>query len=128
MDKQLYDKIFVRMDELGAIRKDLSFVWELISNNWNPATYIKLRPNPINRSKDMHDLHYTNGTSAMAYIEDYEIIGHPPVLSDCIIGYKMSVMAISQKKLLEFVRMWNGKSYLIEQSDELGEKFYSLIK
>ena len=55
---------------------------------------------------------------------DYdEVIGHPPILSDCILWVRNNF-----DMKTDMIRGWNySKPYLYQQSDELAEKLFELL-
>lgn len=143
MKTELYNKIFERMDELGAVRKDLTFGCNVIlkSTGWT--------------SKKAKVIMYFDKTWAWKFVGNWdvilttnernrrfkqswevsEIIGHPPVLSDCI---KIASIWDYTKDIYDndwvmvecnwWFEKWDcSKPYLLDQSDELWEKILSLI-
>lgn len=117
MNQELYNKLFARMDELGAIRKDLS----LGCNVWEDYIYVW---------SEHYDWMDAAGFLHDDCSDDDEVIWHPPVLSDC----NGAIYTIEKKQksnwsaVLYFAEKWdNSKPYLHQQSDELGEKLFELL-
>jgi hypothetical protein len=92
METELYNKIFQRLDELGAIRKDLSFGFQVLIFKQPP-----ILSDVLNALDMMYGI-WANGKGNISYVE-------------------------------EITRGWDlSKPYLKDQSNELGEILYSLIR
>lgn len=135
MNQELYNKLFARMDSLGAIRKDLSFGCEV---SWLPTTHesstrFKMKIDTIH--------HYDNESlyrEAFGYSDEVlmkcEVVGHPPILSDCILWYEEALQRNPFEKntvldIDNLLREWElSKPYLHQQSDELWDKLFELLK
>lgn len=121
------------MDELGAIRKDLAFGC-LVNYPKNPyypyKTFIYFE-----RGRN-YILDVTNAD--WDYEEDvneFEVIGHPPVLSDLIEAIHKAIWEhivtndTAQEVFFSLFALFDfTKPYLKDQSDELWEKLWELIK
>jgi hypothetical protein len=95
MKTELYNKIFQRLDELGAIYRTEVYLWP-DSAPW-ADTHSPVLSDVLNAMDMMYGI-WANGKWNISYVE-------------------------------ETIRSWNlSKPYLKDQSDELGEKLYSLIK
>lgn len=136
MQAELYNKLFARLDELGAIRKDLTNWCEI---KWSPCWYISKEKQSVIFSKDIdyneQDKCIYNNDGYREF-NDCEIVWHPPVLSDCMLAIK---------KILPTKWYWDStiesefigtdlevdwdylKPYLPSQSDELWEKLFELL-
>lgn len=140
MNKELHDKIFARMDELGAIRKDLTFGCIILVDddlgNEMPNTIIDEFSGGRNPSKTFNPSNHTViitlewAEVVKEWIVEWQIIGHLPVLSDCMNACWGHMSTDKASRARDTIAMlWDcSKPYLIDQSDELGEKLYSLIK
>lgn len=120
MKTELYQKLFTRMDELGVVRKDLTFgckvkqwnyLWSGRKSYWKNAVWV---------NEDLW--------MVLDNYSDNEIIWHPPVLSDCI--YAIERIVSNRHWHWEYLAnvYWDfRKPYLNQQSDELGEKLLKLL-
>ena len=125
MKTELYQKLFTRMDELGAIRNDITLWCEVIAD-WckkimvSDPEYDEL----ITSNWSLQYNYYVKAQEDMD-IAIEEIIGHPPILSDCISAIKIGrkEWCIAQDTLWD-----TSNPYLHQQSDELGEKLFTLLK
>jgi hypothetical protein len=123
MNKELYNKLFSRMEELNAIRKDLSFGCEV---SWYPTSHESTIPYIIRIDWTRY---YENG--ALNQFQDEilynaEIIWHPPILSDCIYALKVN----SRQTWIDLIlRMYDySKPYLRDQKDHFGEQLLNNLQ
>lgn len=140
MNKELYQKLFTRMNELGAIRKDLSFGCEMkvISTWWTTRIwklfeyyeetwYIKC----ISSSWWILTTNDRNRRFKQSW-EIEEIIWHPPLLQDALWAVcKVWLDAQGDKydgfDLLPICKLWDDKIHLEDQSDELWKALLWLL-
>ena len=124
MNQELYNKLFARMDEVGAIRKDLSFGCKIHNEEFWEWTFV------MEATEIMGDYEEHKGFAlCLEHGFKFKIsstIWHPPVLSDCI-RWCESVFPWSRWYTMTQA-MWDWrKPYLHQQSDELGEKLLKLL-
>jgi hypothetical protein len=124
------------MEELNAIRKDLSFGCEV---SWYPTSHESTTPYIIRIDWTRY---YENG--ALNQFEDEilynaEIIWHPPVLSDVIKWLEINNQSdlytsayddwMFTGYIEETMKMWNlSEPYLKDQSDELWKYLLSSLR
>ncbi len=129
METELYNKIFARMYELGAIRKDLSLGCEIETcecNDW--CCWIE--DGVIGQKYWVCIWEKTSYIWAKFPINILSVKGHPPVLSDCIqwLCFVFKWEYDYEFSVYELVSKWYYKKpYLHQQSDELGEKLLLLL-
>lgn len=126
MQVELYNKLFARMDELGAIRKDLSLGCEIETcecNDWCCG----IEEWVVGEKYWKCTWEKTSYIWAKFEINVMSVKWHPPVLSDCI-RWCESVFPWSRWYTMTQA-MWDfRKPHLHQQSDELGEKLFTLLK
>lgn len=128
MKTELYQKLFTRMDELGAIRKDLSLGCEIETcecNDWCCG----IEEWVVGEKYWKCTWEKTSYIWAKFEINVMSVKWHPPVLSDCI--YAIERIVSNRHWHWEYLAnvYWDfRKPYLHQQSDELGEKLFTLLK
>lgn len=129
MKTEIYNNLFSRLSELGAIRKDLSLgckVWEIYTYIWSEHYEW------MDAAGFLHD----------DISDDDEVKWHPPELSDCLNCVYNTISDdefysdstphcewISRWEAEKIIDLWDlSKPYLHQQSDETGEKLFTLLK
>ena len=127
MNQELYQKLFARMDSLGAIRNDITMWCEVIADGdkkimVSDPEYDEL----ITSNWSLQYNYYVKAQEDMDVAID-EVIWHPPVLSDCIKA--LCLNRIWREDVTGFCyEYWNeSEPYLHQQTDELWEKLLTLL-
>ncbi len=139
MNTSLYQKLFARMDELGAIRKDLTFGCEIIiseADYWRGTFYDEYPNNfPVTitgKGKNIEwkeIIFFTGWVNGLIEQEKIKkILWHNPVFSDAFLAFTLSKNGnfVGFEMLVMF--KWNyAKPFLKDQSDELWTSLLNLL-